>query len=153
MERIDSLSFNYQHGEITTVRVIFDEELEDSVLISSKYINELRKYLDIAEEDKEIYFITARAIQLKKENAKGIDGAVKKYDFNDFHKVFIEKLIDLAKLVSLDIIASYFGHDAKVEDLDIFLNHASAYTLALVMKSGAAINEYEVFTEEDDDFE
>ena len=52
MERIDSLSFNYQHGEITTVRVIFDEELEDSVLISSKYINELHKYLNIAEEDK-----------------------------------------------------------------------------------------------------
>ena len=32
MERIDSLSFNYQHGEISSVRVVFDAELEDSVL-------------------------------------------------------------------------------------------------------------------------
>ena len=153
MERINSLSFNYQHGEIFTVRVVFDEEPDDSILISAKYINELRKYYDISEEDKEIYFIVARAIQLKKENAKSIDGAVKKYDFSDFREVFIEKLIDLAKLVSLDIIASYFGHDAKVEDLDIFLNNVSAYTLALIMKSGAALNEYTVFSEEDDDFE
>ena len=54
MERINSLSFNYQHGEIFTVRVVFDEEPDDSILISAKYINELRKYYDISEEDKEI---------------------------------------------------------------------------------------------------
>ena len=153
MERIDSLIFNYQHGKISSVRVVFDEELEDSILISKKYINELRNYFDISEEDKGIYFIIARAIQLKKENSKVIDGAVKKYKFSDFHKVFIEKLIELSKIISIDIIASYFGYDAKVEDLDVFLNKASLYTLALVMKSGAALNEYDVFSEEDDDFE
>ena len=153
MEGIGSISFNYQHGEISSIRVTFDHEPEDSILISAEYINELRKYYDISEEDKEIYYIIARAIQLKKENTKGIDGAVKKYNFDDFHKSFIEKLIDLSKLISIDIIAIYFGNDAKIEDLDIFLNVASSYTLALLMKSGAAINEYEAFSEGTDDFE
>ncbi len=157
MENIDSLVFNYQHGEITSVRVVFDEEPEDSILVSSKYINELQKYYDISEEDKEIYFIIAKAIKLKKENNKAIDDAVKKYDFGNkyepFHEIFIAKLIELSKMLSVDIIASYFGHEAKVEDLDIFLNQATPYTLALLMKSGAELNEYEAFSEDDDDFE
>ena len=157
MENIDSLVFNYQHGEITSVRVVFDEEPEDSILVSSKYINELQKYYDISEEDKEIYFIIAKAIKLKRENNKAIDGTVKKYDFGNkhepFHKIFIAKLIEIIELIPTDVVASYFGNDAKVEDLDIFLNKASTYTLALLMKSGAALNEYDAFFEDDDDFE
>ncbi len=157
MDNIDSLTFNYKHGEISSVRVIFDEEPEDNILISSKYIDELRKYYDISEEDTDVYFIVAKAIKLKRENNKAIDGAIKKYDFGNkhdpFHKVFIAQFIELAKLVSVDIIALYFGHDAKVEDLDIFLNQATPFTLALLMKSGAALNEYDAFSEADDDFE
>ena len=152
---IESLSFNYKNGEVSSVRVTFNADLDDSVLISSKYIDELRKYYDISEADKEVFFIIARAIQLKKDNKKKIDGAGKRYNFGSkyepFHEVFISKLIDLAKQVPLEIIASNFGYDAKVEDLDIFLNRKSTYSLALMMKSGISLSECNDASEDNDD--
>lgn len=153
---IHDLTFTYQKGEIYTVRIGFDAEPDDSVLIPAKYINELRKYYTVSEEDKDIFFILARAIQLKKENKKGNDSSVKKYQFGSknepFHEVFIAKLISVARQVPTGIIALCFGDDAKVEDLDIFLNRLPSYDISLMMLSGLALSDYQSF-EIDDDFD
>lgn len=141
---IDSLTFKYQNGEISSVRVAFGTEEEDSILINSKYITELRNYLDISEEDKELFFIIARAIQLRKENNRSSRDSVEKYNlgskYEPFHETFISKLIEVSKQVPFEVIALYFDDDSKLEDLDIFLNQKTAYELALLMMDGLPID-------------
>ena len=144
MESIDSITYKYKRGEISSIRVSFGTEDEDSILISAKYLAELQKYLDISEEDVELFMVIARAIQLKKENDKASMGCGKKFElgnkYEPFHEVFISKLMDLSKQVPLENILLYFDDDAKLEDLDIFLNQKSSFELALMMRDGLPIS-------------
>lgn len=134
---IERLHFHYAKGtnNFSSATVFFSDQNDDGVRIPSTYISEVRKLTEISEADRDLFFILARAIQLKSENTKVIDGVVKKYDFGSpvetFEEIFIPKLIQLTKYVSLGTIANYFNEDAKVEDLDIFLNRMDVHELSL----------------------
>lgn len=120
---INELKFRYKDAHISSVSVSFDSEPEDAVLISGDYLKELSRYLEVTEDDIEIFYILARAIQLKKENSRKIEDS-KKYELcsehEDFIQIFTFKLVEMAKYVHLSIVADYFDYDAKLEDLYIF---------------------------------
>ena len=139
----ESLKFNYskETGQISSVKVVFSDLTQESILISKDFINEIRKYVPVINEnDKELFYIIARAIRLKSENNKGSSGRVHKYDFSSkhdpFHERFISKLMQLSKYVPLENIVNYFGEDAKVDDLDVFLNRKDIYSLTLFIRDG-----------------
>ena len=151
----ESLKFNYskETGQISSVKVVFSDLTQESILISKDFINEIMKYVPVINEnDKELFYIIARAIQLKSENNKGSFGRVRKYDFsskyNPFHERFISKLMQLSKYVPLENIVNYFGEDAKVDDLDVFLNRKDIYSLTLFIRDGIDDPDDDV----DDDF-
>jgi len=141
----ESLKFKYskEPRKILSVKVVFDDQTGDSVTISRKYLDELEKYdINYDETSKELFYILARAIQLKAENSKGTsDGKVRKYDFGTkyelFQSRFIAKLSMLLQHVSIEKVATFFGDEAKVEYLDFFLNKKDVYELALVFCNGS----------------
>ena len=149
----ESLKFKYskETGKISSVKVVFSDQTDDSVTISSDYISVLENYKKISETDKEIFFIIARAIQLKAENSRGSSsGKVRKYNFGSkyepFSERFISKLMSLSELTPLDQIANYFGDEAKVADLDFFLNKKDVFQLSLYFR-----NELDSDETDDDD--
>lgn len=155
----ESLKFNYskETGQIKSIRVVFSDLTDDSILISQDYVSEIMNFVpEISENDKDLFFIIARAIQLKSENKKGssASGRVKKYDFSSksepFYERFIPKLMKLTQYVPIETIAAFFGEDAKVEDLDIFLNRKDIYALTLLIRDG--IDEEDDDLTDDDDF-
>lgn len=142
--QFESLKIRYSKDtrKIYSVRVNFTDEEEDSILITHNFFSELYEYIDVSEADRELFFILAKAIQLSKENNRGRtnDNRVKKYEFSSYHesfaKKFVTKLMLVAKYIPMDRIAEYFNEDAKVEDLDIFLNQKDVYQLTLLLREG-----------------
>jgi hypothetical protein len=140
----ESLKFKYskETGKISSVKVVFDEETGDNVTISKKFLDELENYdISFDETSKELFYILARAIQLKAENCKGSsDGKVRKYDFGTktepFQVRFITRLSLLLKNVPIEDIATFFGTEAKVAYLDFFLNKKDVYELTILFREG-----------------
>lgn len=140
----ESLKFKYskETGRISSVKVVFDDQTGDNVTISQKFLDELDYHsISFDETSKELFYILARAIQLKAENNKGTsDGKVRKYDFGTkyepFHERFISKLSMLMKNVPIDTIATFFGEEAKVAYLDFFLNRKDVYELTILFREG-----------------
>ena len=112
---------------ISSVIVDFDGEKDDRITITREYISELNKYFAVSEDDTSIFFIIARAIQLKKENYRDINSSTKKYKFGSkdgsFPKALVSRIMALKDLIPLEVIETYFGDDAKIQDLNFFLNH------------------------------
>lgn len=145
----ESLKFRYSRktGKIHSLRVNFTDEEEDSILITPSFFSELYEYMDVSENDKELFFVLAKAIQLSMENTKGStnDHRVKKYKlrtpYESFAKRFVTKLMMVAQYVPMDCIANFFSEDAKIEDLDVFLNQKDAYELTLLLRDGIDVTE------------
>lgn len=133
----DSLALKYSRktGKIYSAKVVFDIPTDDQVNISPKFFEELEKNdIHVSEANQELFFILAKAIQLKEENTtRTISGTVNKYDFESknepFAEKFIKRLAYLLKNVQIENIATFFA-DAKVAYLDYFLNQIDAISLA-----------------------
>ena len=140
----ESLKFKYskETGKMSSVKVVFDDQTGDSVTISRKYLDELENYdISYTEADKDLFYVLARAIQLKAENNKGTsEGKVRKYDFGTkyapFQLRFVSKLSMLLKNVPIENIATFFSDDAKVAYLDFFLNRKDVYELTILFRNG-----------------
>ena len=156
---MESLYFRYSRSDyrkIYSVCVNFTSEDDDSIIIGPSFIKELSNYMYISEDDKELFYVLAKAIQLSKENNNGStkDNRVKKYKLStskeSFAKRFVRKLMLVAQTVPMDLIVKYFNEDAKLEDLDIFLNQKSAYELTfLIGEDIDTIEELSMYSEED----
>lgn len=146
----ESLKFKYskETGKISSVKVIFSDQTNDTVTISSEFISALEEYKEVTETDKELFFILARAIQLKAENTKGSpSGKVRKYYFGSkyepFSEMFISKLMMLSELIPLERIANYFDDEAKVEDLNVFLNEKDTFHLLFYLQNDVISEHYD----------
>lgn len=126
----EALEFKYNKsdGRIISIRVDFGGT-DNSVVIKDHFIRELDKANLLSECNKEIFFIIAKAILLKKENSKAIDGCGFPYKLGnkeEFPRLFIMQLrkILYKHYVPIETLVSFF-EEGKVEDLNIFINHPS----------------------------
>lgn len=145
---ISALSFKYgRDGRISSVRVSFTEEPEDDVTIGKEFLSELRNYnVDVNERQKEYFYIIARAIQLKNEygKVKSLDGQRCHYSFSSkghpFCEIFVERLMSVLSKTTIDSVINFFNDDAKIDDLDLFLNRMDSYQIALYIMDGREYN-------------
>ncbi len=148
---IDYLKFNYSGADDSISSIIVDlGGFEDSIRIPRTYIIAAQNYWEINEENTALLFILARAICLRKENnaATSTSGRAKKYKFSNastFPYKFAEKLNAVLKLVPIEEVELYFA-EAKVDDLDYFLNRSTAEQFAGYLKTEDHI--YDIFPDE-----
>lgn len=132
---MDNIKFHYSSktGKVTSADVYLDGEL---IVISQGFISELEKYACISDYDDEMFAILARAVELRAENSKKIQHCVRKYKLGssvtDFAHMLIPRLLELKQLVSINVIAAYF-EEAKIEDLDLFINRMNIYDFARML--------------------
>ncbi len=132
------VKYNYRYSKkdnsISSVVVDFDGEKDDRITIPKEYISELTNYFTVSEDDTSIFFIIARAIQLKKENYRDINSSTKRYKFGSkygaFPRALVSRIMALKDLIPLEVIETYFGDDARIQDLDFFLNHEDIFEVA-----------------------
>ncbi len=89
----ETLEFKYnkKDGNIRSIRVDFGGT-DNSVLIKNHFIRELEKRELLCENNKEVFFIIAKAILIKEENAKRISGYSRPYKLGnkeEFAKKFV----------------------------------------------------------------
>lgn len=126
----ESLEFNYKKsdGSISSIKVDFGGT-DNSVIIKDYFIRELDKANLLSECNKEIFFIIAKAILLKKENSKAVDGCCSPYELGnkeEFSRLFVRRLRQILFYynISIETVVSFF-EEGKVEDLNIFINQPS----------------------------
>lgn len=122
----DSLEFKYNpKGQITSVNVDLGG-VDNSISIQGLFIKELERHNFLDENNKEIFLIITRAIIIKRENSKRVNGTRKPYNLGnneEFPKLLVRRISELLKFnISVDSLVAYFN-EAKIEDLNNFINH------------------------------
>lgn len=127
---MESFEFKYnkKDGSISSIRVDFGG-IDDSVIIKSHFIRQLERHNLLFEYNKDVFFIIAKAITLKRENSRTVSGCRSPYNLGnneEFSELFVKRLYQILFYynISIETVVSFFK-EYKIEDLNNFINQPS----------------------------